>query len=144
MKSRGRCKYRASSGAAAKTLWLLILLTGWGKQLQSNAADATSHQIYNIEFSLHATNTTVVSLVGEFNNWDPKATPMQKTNGEWRVTAQLKPGCYQYKFFVDGRWICDPENPNREKDAWTQKNSWILVRPDGDTWKPTEISPTCR
>jgi hypothetical protein len=35
MKSRGLYNHRAKSGAAAKTLWLLILLIGWGKHLQS-------------------------------------------------------------------------------------------------------------
>jgi 1,4-alpha-glucan branching enzyme len=144
MKGREPSRRRASSGAMAKIFWLLVLLAGWGKHLQSSAADAPSHQVYNIEFSLVATNATTVSLVGVFNNWNPKATPMQKTNGEWRVTTQLEPGCHQYLFCVDGRYICDPENPNRQKDTWTSKNSMVLVRPDGTIWKPTETSPICR
>ena len=143
MKSRRLCRRGAGRGAVAKILCFLILLTPWGNHLQSNAADATSHQVCNVDFFLYATNATVVSLVGDFNNWNTTATPMQKTNSEWTVTAQLEPGCHQYKFFIDGRWICDPENPNREGETYGSKNSMILVRPDCTIWKPTANSPRC-
>jgi 1,4-alpha-glucan branching enzyme len=50
-----------------------------------------------------------VFLVGRFNSWDIAATPMQEDQpGEWRVELALPPGQYEYKFFVDGVWCCQP------------------------------------
>ncbi len=37
-----------------------------------------------------------VSLVGEFNGWNPGVYPMQKVNGHFEVTVELQPGVYAY------------------------------------------------
>jgi 1,4-alpha-glucan branching enzyme len=29
--------------------------------------------------------------------------------GVWKVSLDLAPGTYQYKFFVDGAWVNDPD-----------------------------------
>lgn len=60
------------------------------------------------EFKLYAPSAKRVSLVGSFNNWDTKALSAKKdTKGNWLVKVNLKPGKYEYKFFVDGSWIND-------------------------------------
>lgn len=49
-------------------------------------------------------------LVGEFNGWDPSATPMKKLkSGEFTVTQPLQPGrTYAYRYLLDrGRWCND-------------------------------------
>jgi 1,4-alpha-glucan branching enzyme len=47
-----------------------------------------------------------VLLAGTFNNWNPKANPMQRTaNGMWSVTLHLAPGRYEYKYVIDGQWL---------------------------------------
>jgi 1,4-alpha-glucan branching enzyme len=71
-----------------------------------------------IRFSLKAVDAKKVSLVGEFNNWNPDADPMQRDEtGTWTKAKMLSTGNMEYKFFVDGEWIQDPENlrtcPNR-------------------------------
>jgi 1,4-alpha-glucan branching enzyme len=64
-----------------------------------------------IQFSFKADPAREVSLVGEFNNWDPDADPMKRDgNGTWTKTKMLSPGNIEYKFWVDGQWIEDPEN----------------------------------
>jgi 1,4-alpha-glucan branching enzyme len=46
-----------------------------------------------IRFSLKAVDAEKVSLVGEFNNWNPDADPMQKDENEtWTKTKMLSPG----------------------------------------------------
>ncbi|MBY0309033.1 MAG: glycogen-binding domain-containing protein, partial [Phycisphaerales bacterium] len=46
---------------------------------------------------------------GTFNNWDPKATPMKRSEGgDWVYTLDLSPGRYEYKFVIDGQWCCEP------------------------------------
>jgi 1,4-alpha-glucan branching enzyme len=46
-----------------------------------------------------------VSLVGEFNNWNPKATPLEQLkSGEFKVTVDLEVGReYQYRYLLDGK-----------------------------------------
>ncbi|HEY3449042.1 MAG TPA: alpha/beta hydrolase-fold protein [Myxococcales bacterium] len=84
------------------------------------------------EFRLHAPEAKSVSLVGEMNAWDPRATPMQRgERGTWTVTVPLEKGQWLYKFHVDGRWTQDPENPLSSTDGQGGRHSWVLVG-DGD------------
>jgi len=61
-------------------------------------------------FLLLAPRATTVALVGDFNDWDPSATPLQSVgDSAWFVVVSLKPGRYRYSFVVDGqRWMADP------------------------------------
>lgn len=60
-------------------------------------------------FSCDAPLASEVCLVGAFNDWDSRATPMrQNTRGVWTTTVELAPGSYEYKFVVDGQWRCQP------------------------------------
>lgn len=52
------------------------------------------------------------NLVGDFNNWDTAATPMNKfKNGNFTVMLELQPGKeYQFRYFLNGeRWANDPK-----------------------------------
>lgn len=54
-------------------------------------------------------------VVGEFNGWDPSATPMKrKKDGSFSTALTLESGKeYRYKFYLDGqRWEND-SNPDR-------------------------------
>jgi hypothetical protein len=56
-----------------------------------------------------AQNATVVSVAGEFNNWDKEANKMTKTISGFETTIELKKGTYQFKYVLDGeKWINDP------------------------------------
>jgi hypothetical protein len=57
-----------------------------------------------------------VFLSGTFNNWGTMDTPMEKTDSGWIVSVKMAPGKYLYKFIVDGRWIHDPFNFQKEDD----------------------------
>jgi len=58
----------------------------------------------------------IVSLSGNFNNWDKGGYTMEHKGDEWLISIQLKPGRYVYKFIVDGEWIQDPGNKLWEGD----------------------------
>ena len=61
------------------------------------------------EFKLYAPSARKVSLAGSFNNWDTKKLSAKKDlRGNWAIKVGLKPGRYEYKFFVDGSWLNDP------------------------------------
>lgn len=71
-----------------------------------------------------------VHLVGDFNNWTPRADPMVDSDGdgEWTLFYSLLPGTYEYKFVVDNkRWIPDPKNPNRNPDGFDGWNSVVHI-----------------
>jgi RNA polymerase sigma factor (sigma-70 family) len=50
-----------------------------------------------------------VALVGDFNRWDPAATPLAKSSsGIWTRTLRVTAGRYEYAYLVDGkRWVTD-------------------------------------
>jgi len=61
------------------------------------------------EFKFYAPQAKKVSLAGNFNNWNTKELSAKKDlSGNWSVKLNLKPGKYEYKFFVDGNWVNDP------------------------------------
>lgn len=70
-----------------------------------------------------------IYLAGEFNSWNPKATELTDTdgNGIYTVKLKLSPGRYQYKFVVDGKWLPDPNNPERAPDGFGGFNSVITI-----------------
>lgn len=60
-----------------------------------------------------------VTLAGEFNNWDEKATPMKRQkNGYFTVTLELeKDREYRFRYCIDGckwenDWSADRYDPN--------------------------------
>jgi serine/threonine protein kinase len=92
------------------------------------APTAAAARPWNVQFTIKAPAASKVFLAGEFNNWSETATPMRKQpNGEWIVALQLKPGRYQYKFLVDGKWMTDPDNSERTDDGFGGFNSVVPV-----------------
>ncbi len=71
-----------------------------------------------VELSLWAPDAKEVFLAGEFNQWDTQSMPMKRGNdGNWKVKMNLPTGRYEYKFFLDNRWVEDISSaelvPNR-------------------------------
>lgn len=85
-----------------------------------------------VQFVIVAPRANAVSLVGDFNGWNAKATPMRATNraGVWSVTVPLTEGRHLYAYVVNGtQWMADPGAPIASDDGFGHKNSVILVRP---------------
>ena len=70
-----------------------------------------------------------VALVGNFNNWDKDADPMEKQpDGSFQFIISLNPGVYHYKFVLnDVEWIPDPACPERVHDTLGGDNSVLRV-----------------
>jgi chromosome partitioning protein len=71
-----------------------------------------------------------VQVAGDFNNWQPEKTPMQKANtaGAWKAKLSLPAGKYQYRLVVDGQWQQDPYNELTELNPFGEFNSVIEVK----------------
>jgi hypothetical protein len=64
-----------------------------------------------VRFALRAPASQVM-LIGDFNAWDRKATPLTFRSGIWSTTVALKPGRYRYAFVVNGSTLeADPSAP---------------------------------
>lgn len=70
-----------------------------------------------------------VYLVGDFNGWNQHADPLRYDGEEERFMREiyLQPGRYSYKFVVDGNWLHDTQNPERQPDGYGGYNSIIQV-----------------
>jgi len=81
-----------------------------------------------VSFEYAAPDAGGVTVAGEFNGWDPAAAPLvQGDDGIWRVTLELAPGTYEYKFVVDDVWVADPANPESVPDPYGGENSLLTV-----------------
>ncbi len=69
-----------------------------------------------------------VSLIGDFNRWDPYLTPMEESPvypGVYTVALKLPEDARFYRFVVNGRDIPDPENHNTSHNGWGETASVI-------------------
>jgi 1,4-alpha-glucan branching enzyme len=81
------------------------------------------------KFTFFAPDAGKVSLCGDFNAWSTGAAPMKRQdNGVWETALVLKPGRYQYKFFVDGQWLSDPNASETEPNTFGTLNSVIQIQ----------------
>jgi len=70
-----------------------------------------------------------VQVAGDFNNWQPAKTPMQKVgeSGVWQTKIKLPEGKYRYRLVVDGQWQQDPYNELTELNPFGGFNSVVEV-----------------
>lgn len=62
-----------------------------------------------VNFVCHATQAQSVSLVGDFNQWNPSAHPMTRMpDRSWLLRVELRHGHHRYAFLVDGVLTLDP------------------------------------
>lgn len=62
-----------------------------------------------VNFFCHAPGAKSVSVVGDFNAWDPTVHVMrQSPDGAWVLQVPLHHGHHPYLFLVDGRPTLDP------------------------------------
>jgi serine protease AprX len=73
-----------------------------------------------------------VSVVGDFNNWQPGAWPLANVRGGWwQGTLHLSPGRHLYRFWVEqdsgAVFLPDPENPARAESGYADDHSVLIV-----------------
>lgn len=84
-----------------------------------------------VAVAVELANAKTVAVVGDFNGWDPAATPMQRVgaNGPWSATVFAKPGRHTYAFLVDGTTlVADPRAPKARSADFGGDASVMMVR----------------
>jgi 1,4-alpha-glucan branching enzyme len=94
----------------------------------ARAASVSGSGEREVTLELDLASAGQVFVAGQFNDWSPSATRLEKgADGLWRVTLNLKPGTYEYKFYADGQWLEDPTNPNKVADPYGGNNSVLTI-----------------
>ena len=71
-----------------------------------------------------------VSVVGDFNEWDPLANPLEHDDsGRHSVILELPVGAsYHFKYLADdGTWFCDPDVAECELNEYGELNSLLQL-----------------
>lgn len=82
----------------------------------------------SVHFEFFSPEAHEVSVAGTFNNWRPDTDRMsQETDGKWVRNVTLKPGTYEYRFVVDGKWEADPNADHTVMNPYGERNSLLTV-----------------
>jgi hypothetical protein len=117
--------------ALAAGLAAILLVGRWWPGPEARGASAAAEDGTSVvQFVIHAPAARSVSLVGDFNDWSQRATPMQEARGGgvWTVTLPLDPGRYRYAFLLDGStWLSDPSAPRALDDEFGPPSSVVTI-----------------
>ncbi|MGB7573470.1 MAG: isoamylase early set domain-containing protein [Thermodesulfobacteriota bacterium] len=94
----------------------------------SKKKSKVSKKLKLTEFSLLAPSAQSVFLAGDFNQWDLSSHPLKgDKNRMWRISLNLNPGQYEYRFFVDSEWQNDPGCPTCVENPFRTLNCVRIV-----------------
>ena len=84
-----------------------------------------------VHLVLEAPAARSVSVVGDWNAWEPGAQHLVDSDGDgkWEITIQVESGGeYRYQFIVDEEsWISDPAAPLQVHDGFGGTNSILNI-----------------
>lgn len=81
-----------------------------------------------INFVCLAPHAQTVTLVGDFNEWNPTSHPLkQMPDRAWMITVELKHGHHRYAFLVDGQLTLDPHAMGVTRNDQNQRVSLVPV-----------------
>lgn len=115
--------------AAGVLVTLAFLLSRSNRNLLWSPADNLQTKAM-VTFQIRAPGAKLVSVVGDFNQWQIGSVPLEDPEGDgvWTVKVQIPYGRHHYQFVIDGeRWLPDPEAPVRVDDGFGNKNSVLEV-----------------
>jgi cytoskeletal protein CcmA (bactofilin family) len=97
-----------------------------GKTTKTKTKDVTTHI-----FSLDRPEAKEIRISASWNGWDPEGDRLVRDeDGKWSTKVALAPGMHAYRFYVDGRWIPDPDEPDKMvTDRHGDKVTIVVVKP---------------
>lgn len=118
MGGRERRIVLSPAGAVVAGFAIAVLTSAiWIAAIQSGPGTAAAGRV-PVQFVLHAPGAERVTLLGDFNDWDPESVPMTRAgDGVWAAVVPLLPGTVHYAFLVDGReWRADANAASAPRD----------------------------
>jgi 1,4-alpha-glucan branching enzyme len=89
---------------------------------------SAKRNLHHADFFCRAPEARQVALVGDFNQWDPSATPMsRRPDGRWMASLELSHGFHQYVFLVDGKPALDPNAMGKARNERNEPVSLIAI-----------------
>jgi hypothetical protein len=122
-------------GWAAVFLVVIALSLGWLRHpspplpdTREMAGRAGPNGKWSTQFVVVAPTASSVTVVGDFNNWDPLGTPLERSgrDGMWTATLWLPAGVYSYNYLVDGRLQHAMDEPGL-RDEFGGGHSIVIV-----------------
>ncbi|KRZ08612.1 5'-AMP-activated protein kinase subunit beta-2 [Trichinella zimbabwensis] len=74
-------------------------------------------------------NAKSVSLGGSWDGWKKKLT-MVRSHEDFITIVNLPEGRHEFKFYVDGSWICDNNLPKTDNPLGSENNVLVIDRSD--------------
>ncbi len=107
-KALAECAYKAEDAALPQSARISAI------QPQQESAEREAI------FSINAPSARDVYIVGDFNHWkmNEGSRLSRLEDGSWEKKFALSPGKYRYKFVVDGEWMLDSQNAEREQNPF--------------------------
>lgn len=69
----------------------------------------TPMELQRVRIGYFQPDAREVFVLGSFNSWNPRATPLKRDSlGDWSTELSLPRGEYHYRLMVDGEWRDDP------------------------------------
>jgi hypothetical protein len=93
------------------------------------ATNTNAARLIPTQFILDDATARRVSIVGDFNDWKPGATPLVKLkNGVWTATVPLAQGRHVYAFVLDDTLlVADPRAPKAPDSDFGREGSVVMV-----------------
>jgi 1,4-alpha-glucan branching enzyme len=84
--------------------------------------------LHLVDFFCRAPQARSVSLIGDFNDWQPAAHPMNRMpDGSWMLRLELPHGHHQYQFLIDGKPTLDPNAMGKVHNERNETVSLIAI-----------------
>jgi hypothetical protein len=108
-----------------------LLLVALGFLLVLRAPGHSAGETVIVRFELQAPDAREVSVVGNWNQWNPEVQKLKDPDGDgvWVIEIPLnRREENQYQFLIDGEeWIPDPEAPLQIEDGFGGVNSILQI-----------------
>ena len=87
-----------------------------------------AHNLRSVVFICEAPTAQSVTLVGDFNSWNPYSHPLQlQPDGGWLLRLEMKHGHHRYAYLVDGILTLDPRAMGVTRNDEGQRVALIAV-----------------
>jgi hypothetical protein len=104
---------------------------GYATPIVVKTKPAKGEKTTTVIFSLDRPEAEDIRITGTWNNWDSEGIRLRREDdGVWKIKVPFPPGMHAYKFYVDGRWMPDPDEPDK-----------LITDRDGDEMTSVVIKP---